>query len=151
MIMEELEARQHWYSSIEKIFNQIDHDGTGTIEREDFLEMIKDRRAQALFHKLGFPVTPENATGIFGLLDFDGDGGISYDEFEAGVYRLHGGAKSIDMARLLVRVDQCARGMEELMHGLLSEEHLERIQPHVRKSILTGGRSRETGRTIYAR
>lgn len=139
MIMDELESRQQWYTSIEKIFNKMDHNGNGSIEREDFLEMIKDKRAQALFTKLGFPVTPENAPGIFGMLDFDGDGGISYAEFEAGVYRLHGGAKSIDMAKLLVRVDQCAKGMEELMRGLLPEDQLAQIQPlKSRKSLLTG-------------
>merc|ERR1712232_113726 len=76
--------------------------------------MVADPHAQALFRKLGVDVDSENAGRVFRMLDLNSSQVLSFDEFKAGIYRMHGGAKSIDIATLLVRTDHLTRQLNKL-------------------------------------
>ena len=45
---------------------------------------------------------PKKSVVIVSMLDFDGDETLTFEELKQGIFRLHGSAKSIDMATLLV-------------------------------------------------
>merc|ERR1719499_3087492 len=46
-------------------------------------------------------IDPSEAQGLFKLLDDDGSGSVSIEEFITGFLRLKGGAKAVDMVMLL--------------------------------------------------
>merc|ERR1712151_48339 len=76
-----------------------DTDGGGEICRREFKALFADQRVRAWLAEMGLDV--REAEGLFSLLD-DGDGLISFDEFISGVLRLRGGAKTLDLATLLL-------------------------------------------------
>merc|ERR1719183_684233 len=80
----------------------MDEGGEGAIGVTEFEAIVEDEQVQALFGKLGVDVSGETAKGFFQMIDFDDDGWISLEEFCSGIYRLHGTAKSIDMAQVIV-------------------------------------------------
>jgi hypothetical protein len=122
MFLHDTEDRQAWNDVFESAFRRVDADGSGSINQKEFLEMVSDERSAALFRKLGIDVRPENATRIFRLLGRR-DGPrlghlhkeLSFDEFKAGIYRIQGSARSIDIATLLVRTAFLAHSMKSLM------------------------------------
>merc|ERR1712039_453170 len=56
---------------------------------------------QLYFRKLGVELESEHTRKFFDLLDFDSDGRLNLDEFVLGLSKLHGKARSIDVAHLL--------------------------------------------------
>jgi hypothetical protein len=118
LVMDELESRQSWNKLFYKLFNTMDVDGSGNISFDGFQKMVQDERAQALFRKIGVDMDEVNVRHVFDMLDFSADGLVNFDEFKSGIFRLRGGAKSIDMAALLVRSEQTARLVAELVRKM---------------------------------
>merc|ERR1712125_204138 len=52
--------------------------------------------------------------GLFHMLDLDGDGLVSMDEFVIALQHLHGNARSIDMVRLRQDAKRMAKQLNEL-------------------------------------
>jgi hypothetical protein len=118
MIMDELEVREAWKKSFRQIFQPVMDEEDGLITEAAFIYTVDDENVQALFAKLGVDVTPDNAKGLFAMLDFDHKGVISMDEFQSGIWRMHGEAKSIDMAQVLVHNAKILHCLEELVSGI---------------------------------
>merc|ERR1712151_635977 len=79
-----------------------DSQGKRTIGSDTFETIVEDEHEQKQFVKLGVEVKKENAAQFFQMIDFDDDGQVSCEDFQSGIYRMHGSAKSIDMAQLIV-------------------------------------------------
>eukprot|EP00927_Polykrikos_kofoidii_P054392 TRINITY_DN4880_c0_g1_i1.p1 TRINITY_DN4880_c0_g1~~TRINITY_DN4880_c0_g1_i1.p1 ORF type:complete len:778 (-),score=144.65 TRINITY_DN4880_c0_g1_i1:154-2487(-) len=100
MVVEDLESRKQWLNEVKDLFEQGDSDNLGHFNAEKFEVFFAGPRVQAACRKLGVEVHPYHAQGLFDILDFDGDGTISKEEFALGLDALHGSAKSIDVCRI---------------------------------------------------
>lgn len=56
---------------VKSLFDKYDEDGSGTLEREEFLKLLKD----------DMDLEDESAITCYNAVDKDGDGGISFEEF----------------------------------------------------------------------
>merc|ERR1711972_241132 len=86
---------------------------------QDFRSKIHSQQMQGYFKSID--VDPSNAYGIFHLLDADGSGSVTFEEFVSGCCKLRGTAKSLDlhillyeMRRLIDKVDFNGKALEFL-------------------------------------
>merc|ERR1712232_56757 len=100
--------------TIDRLFDSIDDNMTGTITIEEFESICHHPDVHALLKDLGLDITPETARGFFLMLNFDHDGSLSKEEFSTGVSRVSGTAKSIDMAQLMSNYGKVLTMVEEL-------------------------------------
>merc|ERR1712241_632393 len=96
--------------------NEIDTDKSGTISFQELKGHLQDRRVQAYFSVL--QIDAGRAEGLFRLLDKDGNGDISIEEFIMSCLRLKGHARSLDMASMLFEHKRLYRMMKGLFAGL---------------------------------
>merc|ERR1712137_854517 len=87
---------------IKRFFQAVDKDGTGLITWAEFRACLRDDRVHAHLQLLGLDIN--NARTVFALLDEDGHGEVTYEQFVTGFHRLRGHAKSIDLCRVLVEL-----------------------------------------------
>merc|ERR1712085_233238 len=71
----------------------------------------------------------ETGSGLFELLDFDGDGRLQIDEFAYGLLQLHGNARSIDMVRLKHDALKLAEQLEDI--SKMSIQYFEKLDRRV--------------------
>merc|ERR1712008_293823 len=76
-----------------------DSDGSGMLNEEEMDRLLQDTELLAYMNAIGVDST--EAKGLFTLLDDDGSGNISIDEFVTGFLRLKGSAKAVDMVTLM--------------------------------------------------
>lgn len=101
LLLEDLSNRQRWLGDVKQLFEDVDDDGSGEVEFKEFERHLQDDRIQLYFRKLGVELESEHTRKFFDLLDFDSDGRLNLDEFVLGLSKLHGKARSIDVAHLL--------------------------------------------------
>jgi hypothetical protein len=127
MMSQEMEERGAFNRALADIFDEIceeeDDNGKRTIGSEAFVEIVEDEHMQKQFMKLGVEVTSENAAQFFQMVDFDDDGQVSCEDFQSGIYRMHGPAKSIDMAQLIVNSQKTLSYTVALMQRLRPARH----------------------------
>eukprot|EP00930_Biecheleria_cincta_P076530 TRINITY_DN6373_c0_g2_i1.p1 TRINITY_DN6373_c0_g2~~TRINITY_DN6373_c0_g2_i1.p1 ORF type:complete len:617 (-),score=81.32 TRINITY_DN6373_c0_g2_i1:16-1866(-) len=94
-IAQQLEDKQIWIEFFHDLFDEMDIDGSGQIGLPELMASMDDARLQAYFSHLNIPTS--RAWTIFRLLDADGTGEVSADEFVTGILRIRGEAKCIDV------------------------------------------------------
>jgi hypothetical protein len=91
---EQKEAVQKAY----EIFAACDLDGDGSLEKDEFLQALKNKHVQMYLHEVGINVA--DAEGLFDILDHDLSGVLSVNEFVDGCIRARGGARAKEMMML---------------------------------------------------
>merc|ERR1719506_3095907 len=115
VLMEQLESRDQWFEEVRQIFLAADADGSGQVNGEEFTQRLKeDTRLQAQFRKIGVQVEAYSASGLFKLLDFEGDGELDLDDFCLALQMVHGTARSIDVAKINHDCRALRRGLYDL-------------------------------------
>lgn len=99
IIADEMNETNSYAQSMLKIFIEADVDNSGYLDLEEFEKHLEDHRVRAYLHYLG--LDPDEAKGLFKLLDLGNDGKVGRKEFVLGCMRLKGPAKNVDMATLL--------------------------------------------------
>ncbi|CAE7040400.1 NaCP60E [Symbiodinium sp. CCMP2592] len=79
------------------LFKQVDSSGDGKIDIEEFGFLLENPKLQVWMGQLEIETT--DLVGLFQMLD-DGDGEISLEEFEAGIMRMKGYARSFDLNKI---------------------------------------------------
>lgn len=134
LFMQSMENRKEWLNGIEKLFNAITPEDEEVFTVANLKDRIKDIHLQSMFEKFGLDVEVENAQGLFQLLDLDENGAVDLDEFALGVQMLHGGARSIDVARLRHSTDFIVKELAYL-RGIICDEIDVTEQSTGRKSL----------------
>merc|ERR1719482_528800 len=99
VIQDELSRRKSYVNDVKTIFMEADVDHSGKVSWEEFENHLQDERVRAFFSSLEIDIA--EACGLFRLLDVDGNGDITAEEFISGCLRLKGSSKNVDMATLL--------------------------------------------------
>lgn len=122
MVEQELEQKSHVFENLGIIFEEADVDCSGSISWEEFNETLKTPEVQAYLSSLELRV--DEAEELFMLLDSDGEGSISIDEFLHGILRLKGNARALDQLMLMDRIDK----VHAMLHGVLRALNLSKSQ-----------------------
>jgi len=112
VIQEEVYSKENYMDSMQKVFEEMDTDGSGAINLTEFQDAIEDERMVAYFNALGLDIT--DAQTLFVLLDRDQTGSIDIEEFLLGCLRLKGEARSLDMAKLMYESEYVVHNVETL-------------------------------------
>lgn len=86
-------------AQIVQLFRIADTDGSATIGLEEINESLEDPVMLKEWKSIG--VDAEDALYLFNILDLDGNGYVTFDEFLGGCLRLSGGAKAIDVLTVM--------------------------------------------------
>jgi len=116
MIQAQLEERENLISAITTVFMTSDTNGSGQMTEQEMDVILQDPEVVAYFHAIGVDTT--EAMGLFQLLDDDGSGTVSIDEFVTGFLRLKGSAKAVDMVTLMYE----NRKISKLLKHICSEQ-----------------------------
>lgn len=87
-------------AELKEMFNSLDEDGSGALNREEFTDVLDD--VSFLRQMKMLDIDLEELPDIFDILD-DGDGEVTTEEFVVGITRLQGIAMSRDMLRCTSR------------------------------------------------
>jgi len=96
----QLEQRKKIMERLLSVFNEADNDRDGTISWDDFEAHIGDPKVQAFFSHL--ELGGADAGRLFRLLDRNGNGKVDAEEFVTGCLILRGGAKTMDVAAVML-------------------------------------------------
>lgn len=97
MIEQKIQEKNRFLAQLYAIFCEADKSGDGVLSLEEFQQILSKPKVLVLFHLLELDV--HHISGLFALLD-DGDGVITYEEFESGIMRLKGHSRSLDTIKI---------------------------------------------------
>ncbi|CAE7731307.1 Cacna1h [Symbiodinium necroappetens] len=119
-MMEELRARKDYVDTVSRLFSECDVDNSGNVNWEEFQACASDLHFQTCFKKLGIAIDTEaELRNVFHMLDFQNNGSVSVEEFAIGIQMFSGGAKSIDVARLMFEVATVKKYMANVHEALV--------------------------------
>jgi hypothetical protein len=117
MLSAEMEERTRFNDMIAKIFEEVCEDDS--IDFEQFEEIVGEESIQKQFRSLGIELDLDNARNIFDMISGGGeDARITCEQFQSGIYRMHGPAKNIDMAQLIVIAQKTALLLDRIQKWL---------------------------------
>jgi len=96
----QLNGRKKIMERLLSVFNEADKNRDGTITWDDFEAHIGDPKVQAFFNHL--ELGGADAGRLFRLLDRNGNGKVDAEEFVTGCLVLRGGAKTMDVAAVML-------------------------------------------------
>jgi len=103
------------------LLSQVDADGDGVISKDEFFGALQESGVQEFMDALG--IDPDNAAEVFLLLDSDSDGHIDVVEFIAGMEKIRGEARSVDIQMLLLytrKIIDVLNGMQGIQSHMLA-------------------------------
>jgi hypothetical protein len=121
VVQQELEQKLQYMDKLQRIFEELDADESGTLTVQEFEEQVQDEKILSYLSTLELDVAQVRT--LLTLLDRDQNGEVDIEEFVTGCLRLRGGAKSLDMALLQYRVEWLMRNVDALTKQL--EKHME--------------------------
>merc|ERR1712019_247078 len=99
VIRAQLKDRKSFANQLKNVLRSIDKDGSGSISKHELMEHLSSSEFYAYLKTLD--VTVSDAQGVFKLLDVNGMGEVSIDEFVLSLMRFQGSARAVDVATLL--------------------------------------------------
>jgi len=109
-------------SAMKDIFIAGDVDKSGTIDLEEFENMLQAKKVTSKLLACGIAV--DEARELFHILDLDGSGILDIDEFVGGCLKLKGVAKSKDLLAVQMAMQSLSTRVEKLAVGIKKEEQL---------------------------
>lgn len=116
MIEKAVEMRQQCGKALAELLQEIDVDNSGYISREEWDLALADRNIMAMMN--GLEIDPKQTDNLFALLDDNNDQIVGIEEFVAGMMRLKGIAKAIDIHLLMSKVSDVNQQVKALCHYL---------------------------------
>eukprot|EP00930_Biecheleria_cincta_P034907 TRINITY_DN24056_c0_g1_i1.p1 TRINITY_DN24056_c0_g1~~TRINITY_DN24056_c0_g1_i1.p1 ORF type:complete len:601 (-),score=117.80 TRINITY_DN24056_c0_g1_i1:75-1787(-) len=111
LIAQKQRSQEAQKKNLRNLFKEIDTSGDGNLSFEELMAVLRDPMMKLWMSAL--EIETKDLKQLFYLLD-DGDGEISTDEFLAGIGRVKGPAKSIDMATVMKNIERIEEKIEKL-------------------------------------
>lgn len=126
VVQTEQDGKREFLDTMDRLFTELDHDGTGTISVKGLHQRLQDPKICAYFKAIDLKVY--KVEKLFQLLDVDKSGAIDHLEFKKGCDRLRGDASQLDQA--LMQYQMKALGKESrAIKELLTMQALQRLDP----------------------
>merc|ERR1712019_133160 len=85
LVQKEMELKERYVAEMRGLFGEMDDDGSGFVTLAEIQEYFEDPRVQSYFQALGLDT--HDSERLFKLIDNDGSGDVSVDEFLDGCLR----------------------------------------------------------------
>jgi hypothetical protein len=99
-ILDNIQRKSVWIRNAKELFKILDTRNEGELHWSDINRLFTDERAQSWLQEFGIDLDFQSAQVLFNLFDSSGTGVISEDHFAKTLYRLQGGARSLDLCRI---------------------------------------------------
>jgi len=99
-ILDNIQRKSVWIRNAKELFKILDTRNEGELQWGDINRLFTDERAQSCLQKFGIDLEFQSAQVLFNLFDSSGTGRISEDMFAKTLYRLQGGARSLELCRI---------------------------------------------------
>jgi len=129
-------------NKLRALFKMIDESGDGKISWDEMQHLMHNDQAKTAIARLGLNV--QELETIFNLLN-DGDGHIGYDEFIAGIPKIRGEARSIDVVRLQHEANKVMPALEDL------QLQFRQVQSSLGRHTILIGKAVESVRELESR
>jgi len=126
VVQTEQDGKRNFLDTMDRLFTELDNDGTGTISVKELHQRLQDPKICAYFKAIDLKVY--KVKKLFQLLDIDKSGAIDHLEFKKGCDRLRGDASQLDQA--LIQYQMKALWKESrAIKELLTMQTLQRLDP----------------------
>jgi len=113
--------------TLKVVFEEADVDGSGTVELEEFVDILKVSSVSDTLKRMEIPL--EEPGVLFELLDAEGEGSISFTSFTRGIQKVKGPPTGLDMKTMQVSVSGIARRLNRIEKTLSTlTENQEKMQ-----------------------
>jgi len=99
-ILDNIQRKSIWIRNAKELFKILDTHNEGVLHWSDIERLFTDERAQTCLQEFGIDLDFQSTQVLFTLFDSSGTGVISEDTFAKTLYRLQGGARSLDLCRI---------------------------------------------------
>eukprot|EP00930_Biecheleria_cincta_P037799 TRINITY_DN25977_c0_g1_i1.p1 TRINITY_DN25977_c0_g1~~TRINITY_DN25977_c0_g1_i1.p1 ORF type:complete len:642 (+),score=136.17 TRINITY_DN25977_c0_g1_i1:66-1991(+) len=120
VVQKEMEYKEELVSIVEQVFMELDKNHSGSLNIEEFEQHVDDEKIMAYLRSRDIDIGQVRT--LFMLLDVDGTGDVSMEEFVNGILRLKGGASSMDLAFLTYQVGWILHNMQELQKLISNQQ-----------------------------
>ncbi|CAE7372853.1 Catsper1 [Symbiodinium natans] len=97
---------------LKQVFESADADGSGTLEREEFVEICQQKEVKNALLRMEVPA--EQPEELFDILDEEGVGHINFVKFHESVKKVRGVPTNFDMKNMMVSVSDILRRQARL-------------------------------------
>eukprot|EP00971_Amphidinium_carterae_P129266 2560376-Amphidinium_carterae.1 len=115
-IQEQLRRDKATINTIKSVFHDADKDASGLMTLTELEELLLDPKYIYAMRLIGLDVS--EARGLFQLLDVNQTNAVSIEEFIAGMMRLKGAAKSVDLALLVHENKDMHASLQQSLEGM---------------------------------
>jgi hypothetical protein len=99
-ILDNIQRKSVWIKNAKELFQILDRKRAGWLEYKEIDRLFTDERAQSCLQEFGIDIDFQSTQVLFNLFDSQGRGGVDQDQFAKVLFRLHGQARSLDLARI---------------------------------------------------
>lgn len=121
VIQWQLAERQRYFATLSDIFQDFDAAYDGTCSYKQFEQRLSDERLQALLRSLDIEV--RDALALFEMLDWEGNGAVSLEDFVSSCITLRGGAKAVHMEKMQRNYNKIETRLREIDGKLEPLQH----------------------------
>ncbi|CAE7624468.1 Scn11a [Symbiodinium pilosum] len=129
-VMKQMRKQAAQVQVLKHVFNEINNQSTDTINMQDLKDAMSAHKLSSFFESMG--ISTGDVWTLFKVIDTDGSGTIDMDEFVSGCMRLHGPAKSLDIAKMefehevtrdsIASLEKNVSDMQELLMAFLGKD-----------------------------
>lgn len=116
-IASKLTQKNKYKKEVQQLFTAADKSGDGHVSLPEFEQILENPNVKTWLSVLELEV--HEVDGLFHLLD-NGDGYITFEEFLAGVVRLKGAARSVDVMTMLYENQKMTTRILQLQEDILN-------------------------------
>lgn len=140
MVQAQIAQRELYVKRIQRLFQDIDEDGSGIVTLHELESRINDDAVQAVFASMD--IDTSDAWMLFKLLDSDEGNELDIEEFVMGLMKLKGNAKRADLVEIQAGLRKLTLANVDLLHKLegLEYQHIELSQDIMRSQDLNSFR-----------
>eukprot|EP00931_Biecheleriopsis_adriatica_P098013 TRINITY_DN7190_c0_g2_i2.p1 TRINITY_DN7190_c0_g2~~TRINITY_DN7190_c0_g2_i2.p1 ORF type:complete len:532 (-),score=118.65 TRINITY_DN7190_c0_g2_i2:92-1687(-) len=100
---------------LKSLFEAADTDGSGTLDKEEFIEIIAVPEVRNTLQRMEVPV--DDPETLFEFLDEEEKGEMPFSKFTEGVLNVRGAPTNLDMKQMMIRVKELAKCQRSCISG----------------------------------
>lgn len=97
-IMKQMHKHEAQVQSLREIFHEIDNQKSSVVSLKQLKEALQSQKLASFMHSMD--ISTQDVWTLFMVIDANGDGQVTLDEFVFGCMQLQGPAKGLQMARM---------------------------------------------------
>lgn len=121
-IMKQIEWHKGQLRALKGVFNEIDNDQSNKVSISELEVALSQEKLSSFMESMA--ISTQDIWTLFLILDADGSGEISFEEFVSGCMQLQGPAQSVQLARMRYENKVMRQELRHVGHGLQKLESI---------------------------